>query len=112
MLKPTYPSRLLICLAVAAVLALPVGPAFALSSGDYVGKTAAEITKSLEQQGYKVNEIESEDDLLEAKADIDGKPYEIYTDPRTGKIVEIKEDNGDNDGSIIKRMIKAVWNWW
>ncbi len=104
MIKSTYLSRLLASMAVAAALALPAGPAFAVpSNGDYVGKTAAEITESLEQQGYKVGEIEMEDGKLEAKVVMDGKPYEIYTDPRTGKIVEIEEDD-EKGGSFIKRL--------
>ena len=116
--KSGYLSRLLASMAVAAALALPAGPAFAaaLSSGDYVGKTAAEITESLEQQGYKVREIEREEGNLEAKVVLDGKPYEIYADPRSGKIIEIEEDDEENEGSIIKRLtkrlIKAVWDWW
>ncbi len=102
--KSAYLSRLLASMAVAAAFALPAGPAFAASSiGDYVGKTAAEITESLEQQGYKVGEIEMEDGKLEAKVVMDGKPYEIYTDPRTGKIVEIEEDD-EKGGSFIKRL--------
>ncbi len=45
MIKSAHLSRLLASMAVAAALALPAGPAFAASSiGDYVGKTAAEIT--------------------------------------------------------------------
>ena len=104
MIKSAYLSRLLASMAFAAALALPAGPAFAASSiGDYVGKTAAEITESLEQQGYKVGEIEMEDGKLEAKVVMDGKPYEIYTDPRTGKIVEIEEDD-EKGGSFIKRL--------
>ncbi len=105
MIKSAYLSRLLASMAVAAAFALPTGPAFAASSiGDYVGKTAAEITKNLEQQGYKVGEFEREDGNLEAKVVLDGKPYEIYTDPQTGKIVEIEEDDEENEGSFIKRL--------
>lgn len=107
MIKSAYLSRLLASMAVAAALALPAGAAFAAASnGDYVGKTAAEITKNLEQQGYKVHEIERESGFLEAKAVLDGKPYDIYADPRTGKIVEVEEGGEDeeNEGSFIKRL--------
>ena len=107
MIKSAYLSRLFASMAVAAALALPADPAFAASSiGDYVGKTAAEITESLEQQGYKVGEIEREGGNLEAKVVLDGKLYEIYADPRTGKIVEIVESSEDDEkgGSFIKRL--------
>ncbi len=107
MIKPAYLSRLLASMAVAAVLALPAGPAFAAASnGDYVGKTEAEITENLEKQGYKVGDFEMEDGRLEAKVIMDGKPYDIYTDPGTGKIVEIEEggEEDENDGSFIKRL--------
>ncbi len=107
MIRSAYLSRLLASMAVAAALALPAGPAFAASSiGDYVGKTAAEMTASLEQQGYKVGEVEMEEGNLEAKVVLDGKPYEIYADSRTGKIVEIEEggEDDENEGSLIKRL--------
>ncbi len=37
---------------------------------------------------------------------LDGKLYEIYADPRTGKIVEIVESSEDDEkgGSFIKRL--------
>ncbi len=102
--KSAYPSRLLASLAVAAAIALSAVPTFAaVVNGDYVGKTAAEITESLEKRGYKVNEIEEEDGNLEAKVVLDGKPFEIYADPRTGKIIEIEEDD-EEGGSFIKRL--------
>jgi len=109
MIKSAYPSRLLASMALAAALALPAGLAFAAASeGDYVGKTAAEITESLEQQGYEVREIEKERGILEAKVVLNGKQYEIYADPRTGKIVEIEEGGEDDEkeGSFIKRLLR------
>ena len=100
MIRPAYVSRFLASAAVAAALALPAGLAFAeASKGDYVGMTAAEITENLEQQGYEVREIE-----LEAKVVLDGKPYEIKLDPRTGNIVEIVEDK--EEGSFVKRLLR------
>ncbi len=99
MIKSAYLYRFLASAALAAALALPAGSAFAAASeGDYVGTTAAEITESLEQQGSEVREIE-----LEAKVVLDGKPYEIKLDPRTGKIVEIAEDK--KEGSFVKRLL-------
>ena len=110
MVKSAYRSRFLASMAVAVALALPAGSASAAaaSNGDYVGKTAAEITESLEQQGYEVREIEMEEGNLEAKVVLDGKPFEIYTDPRTGQIVEIEEGGEDDEkeGSFIKRLLR------
>ena len=86
MIKPANLSRLLASMAVAAVLALPAGPAFAAASnGDYVGKTEAEITENLVKQGYKVGEFEMEDGRLEAKVIMDGKPYDIPGPVRSSK---------------------------
>ena len=105
MVKLGYTSRFIIALVVAAAFALPAGPAFALSSGEYVGKTAAEITESLKKHGYDIREIDREGDILEAEVILDGKLYEISADSRTGKIVEIIEGGaGENEGSIIRRL--------
>ncbi len=75
-------------MALAASLAMA-----AASPGDYAGKSQAEITKSLEQQGYEVRKVETEDGYLEAYALLNGARFEIYVDPKTGKIVEIEEDD-------------------
>ncbi len=100
MIKSVYLTRFLASAALAAALTVPAGSAFAAASeGDYVGMTAAEITESLVQQGYEIREIE-----LEVKVVLDGKPYEIKLDPRTGKIVEIEEDG--KEGSFIKRLLR------
>ena len=110
MINSVYLSRRVACAALVAALALPAGSALAaaVSIGDFVGKTAAEMTASLEQQGYKVGEIEMEDGNLEAKVVLDGKPFEIYADPRTGQIVEIEEGGEDDEkeGSFIKRLLR------
>ncbi len=112
MIKSTYLSLLVAPLAITAALALPAGLALAAASnGDYVGKTMAEITKALEQQGYKISEIEREGRNIEADVVLDGKEYEIVTDRRTGQIVEILEegedgDDDENEGSFIKRLLR------
>ncbi len=104
MIKSAYLYRFLASAALAAALTVPAGSVFAAASeGDYVGLTAAEITESLVQQGYEVDEIE-----LEVKVFLDGKPYEIKLDPRTGKIVEIEEDK--EDGSFVKRLLRICGN--
>ncbi len=104
MIRSAYLSRLLAPMAITAALALPAGLAFAAASeGDYVGTTAAEITESLVQQGYEVDEI-----VIEILFTMDGKPYEIVTDPRTGEIVEIEEEK--EEGSSIKRLLRIGGN--
>ena len=95
--------------ALAALLALPAGAAFAdVSNGDYIGKTEAEMSANLEQQGYEVLHMETEEGFLEAEALLDGNTYEIYADPKTGKIVEIEEGGEDDEkeGSFIKRLLR------
>jgi len=87
-------SRVLATATLAAALALPAGLSMAAAAkGSYAGKTKAEITKTLEQQGYKVRKVETEDGELEAYALLDGARYEIYVDPESGKIVKIKQDD-------------------
>ena len=75
-------------------MALPAGWANAATlKGDYVGKTPAEIVKSLERQGYKVGELETERGYFEVEASIDGKWYEILVNPETGKVAKIGKDD-------------------
>ncbi|WP_282605538.1 PepSY domain-containing protein [Pelagibius sp. Alg239-R121] len=78
----------------AGVSSLPANPAAAAASqGSYAGKSGDEITKSLEEQGYEVRKIETEDGYLEAYALLDGKRFEIYVDPKTGNIIKIEQDD-------------------
>ena len=107
MLKTGCASRSLASMAAIVLIAFSASSAFALSSGDYVGKTKAELTQSLKKQGYKIIEVERESDLLEAEISRDGKVYEISADIHTGKVVEFLEEGEDegNEGSIIKRLL-------
>lgn len=78
----------------ATALALFAGTATAaVVNGDYVGKSKAEIAQSLEQQGYEVRKVETEDGNLEAYAVLDRKRFEIYVDPQSGNVVKIEQDN-------------------
>lgn len=68
-----------------------------LAKGDYVGKTKAEITATLEKQGYKINDIDHErgkfEVEVEKKADtdaIDPADVELKIDEATGKIVKVE----------------------
>ncbi len=109
MLKSRYASQILVSVAAAALMVLLAGAAVALSTGDYIGKTEAEITESLKKQGYEVLEVDREGDLLEAEIVRDGKEYEISADSHTGKVVEIlggkeHEEHEKNEGSSIRRL--------
>ena len=94
MTKTPRRPRPLLAIGLATAMTLTAAMALAaVSEGDYAGKTEAEITKSLEAQGYKVRKIETEDGYLEAYALLDGARYEIYVDPKTGKVAKIKADD-------------------
>ena len=87
-------ARRLTLAAAAAALTLPAALALAaVTKGDYAGKTEGEIIQSLEQQGYSVRKVETEDGYLEAYALLDGQRYEIYVDPETGKVVKVEKDD-------------------
>jgi hypothetical protein len=65
----------------------------AVSTGDYVGKSKAEITEKLISRGYKVKEFQYEGDLIDAEVDINGVPYEIHVNKNSGNIVGIEKDD-------------------
>ncbi len=93
MTKYAATPRLFASAALAATLLLPLHFASAAAEkGAYAGKTEEEITMSLRKQGYEVRKIEVEDGYLEAYALMDGERYEIYVDPKTGKVVKIEQD--------------------
>ncbi len=104
MSKSAYLSRLLASMPVVAAIVLSAGPAFAEPShGDYVGKSTAEIAKNLLRQGYKFREYNRDDgSLLEAEVVRDGKPFEIFADPRTGRIVKVIAGDEAREIPIIK----------
>jgi hypothetical protein len=58
-----------------------------------LGTTEQEVRASLQAQGYEVRKIEREDGAMEAYALRDGKRYEIYVDPTSGRILRVKEDD-------------------
>lgn len=94
MTKLTNARRAVAATTAAAALVLLAGTATAaVVNGDYVGKSKAEIAQNLEQQGYEVRKVETEDGNLEAYAILDRKRVEIYVDPQTGNVVKIKQAN-------------------
>lgn len=81
---------------VALALALsPLAAAAMPSVGDLVGTNPDEAKAALEKAGCKVEEFEPEDGKIEAKC-VDtatGKDMEVYIDPASGKVAEIKEED-------------------
>jgi len=79
----------------AAALALPVSFAAASSEldGATLGKSADEVKSTLTAQGYEVRKIENEDGKIEAYALKDGKKFEIYVDPASGNVTEVKAED-------------------
>ena len=65
---------------------------FSGSSESNEPKSTGEIAKLLEEQGYKIKEIEFEKGFYEVEAYLNGKEFDIKLD-RTGKILSIKEDD-------------------
>ena len=75
-------------------MAWPAGPVRAeVLVGSHLGKTAGEIRQNLEQQGYRVGDIDKERGLFVVEASLEGKDFEIEVDPKTGEIVKIGEDD-------------------
>lgn len=67
-----------------AALAMPV-------VGDILGTNPTDATAALEKAGCKVAEFEAEDGKIEAKCtDETGKMWEVYIDPKTGAVTQIK----------------------
>jgi uncharacterized membrane protein YkoI len=65
---------------------------FFSSSGSDTPKSADDIVRMLESQGYKVKEVELEDGAYEVEAYKGGKEYEIKLD-RMGKILKVEEED-------------------
>ena len=84
-------------------IALLLGTGAALASfnvGDSLGTTEADIRAALEAKGAVVEEIETEDNLVEAEIVLDGVEMEIAVDLSSGAIAEIEtddDDDGDNE---------------
>ena len=88
-------TRPILGLTLAGAISLAAGLALAaaVTEGSYAGKDGAEITKSLQAQGYQVRKVEIEDGYLEAYAMLEGHRYEIYVDRKSGKVVKIEQDD-------------------
>lgn len=70
-----------------AALALP-------AVGDIVGTNPTDATAALEKAGCMVQSFEAEDGKIEAKCtDADKKLWEVYIDPKTGAVLELKNED-------------------
>jgi hypothetical protein len=71
-----------------AALAMPV-------VGDMIGTDPETAKAALEKAGCMVDEFEAEDGKIEAKCKdtATGKDMEVYIDPASGKVVDIKAED-------------------
>lgn len=70
-----------------AALALP-------AVGDIVGTNPTDATAALEKAGCMVQSFDAEDGKIEAKCtDADKKLWEVYIDPKTGAVLEVKNED-------------------
>ncbi|WP_259444835.1 PepSY domain-containing protein [Neotabrizicola shimadae] len=71
--------------------AAPLAALAAPAVGDVVGTTPEAATAALAEKGCKVSDFEAEDGKIEAKCtDEAGKPMEVYIDPASGAVTEVK----------------------
>jgi Peptidase propeptide and YPEB domain len=83
-------------LILAAALVVTPMAVFAMPKvGDMVGTKPEDASVALEKAGCKVNEYEAEGGKVEAKCTETetGKNWEVYIDPKTGAVVEIKDND-------------------
>lgn len=71
--------------------AAPLAALAAPAVGDLVGTNPTDATAALAAMGCKVTAFEAEDGKIEAKCtDEAGKLNEVYIDPASGKITDVK----------------------
>jgi hypothetical protein len=80
-------------LIIAALICTPMA-AFAMPVvGDVVGTNAADATAALLAKGCTVTAFEAEDGKIEAKCTDEAKKmWEVYIDPKTGAVSEVKDE--------------------
>lgn len=74
---------------------MPMAAAAMPAVGDLIGTDPTTATAALDAAGCKVAEFEAEDGKIEAKCTdtATNKLMEVYLDPATGKVVEIKAED-------------------
>lgn len=92
-MKPMYMMTLLaapifLALSPMAAMALPV-------VGDVVGTNPTDATAALAAAGCTASQFEAEDGKIEAECleTASGKTWEIYIDPKSGAVTEIKSSD-------------------
>lgn len=77
----------------AALVATPMAVFAMPRVGDVVGTKPEDATAALEKAGCKVDAFAAEGGKVEAKCTETGtgKAWEVYIDPKTGAVVEMKE---------------------
>jgi len=82
-------------LSILALTSLPMAAVAMPVVGDMIGTDPATAKAALEKAGCTVNEFEAEDGKIEAKCtDVAAnKAMEVYIDPATGKVAEIKSED-------------------
>lgn len=82
-------------LSIAALSLMPMAAAAMPVVGDVIGTDPTTATAALEAAGCKVAEFEAEDGKIEAKCTdtATNKLMEVYLDPASGKVVEIKAED-------------------
>lgn len=82
---------------VSLIAVTPVLAVAGATVGDQVGLEEAQIRTTLEAQGYKIQEIEFEDDAIEVEVTIDGVESELVLSLTDGTVVEVEIEEGDDD---------------
>ena len=86
-------SKFLLSLTLAAVT--PLAALAMPAVGDMIGTDPETARAALEKAGCVVDEFEAEDGKIEAKCkdSATGADMEVYIDPASGKVVEIKAED-------------------
>ena len=82
-------------LSILALTSLPMAAFAAPVVGDMIGTDPETAKAALEKAGCTVNSFEAEDGKIEAKCTdtATNKLMEVYLDPASGKVVEIKSED-------------------
>ena len=81
----------------AGILAAAASASAAVSVGDALGTSEAEVRAALEAQGYVVEEIELKAGTLEVEAAMDDKEVEFVVGLQSGSVTEAETEDADDD---------------
>ena len=82
-------------LSILALTSMPMAAMAMPAVGDMIGTDPETAKAALEKAGCTVNEFEAEDGKIEAKCTDTAtqKAMEVYIDPASGKVTEIKAED-------------------